>query len=235
MKYPLVSVVVPAYNEEKYLPQVLPAIKKQTYPNFEIIVIDNNSTDKTSEVARKYADRVVFESEQGMIPARQRGFLEARGEIIARTDADTIPSENWLMEFYKVFEKNPSVVAVTGPARYIDAGKLTNILSFYGFTIALYVSRILMGHHQLNGPNFAVRAEIAKKVKPHMNDKDVHEDMDLSCHISCYGDIVYLPHLAMRSSARRFKNSPLSFFEYAYRSIKTILLHHPSHKWHKVE
>ena len=235
MKYPLISVIVPAYNEEKYLPKVLSALKKQTYPNFEIIVIDNNSTDKTPEVAKRYADRVVFEPKQGMISARQRGFFEAKGEIIARTDADTTPPKNWLMQIYEVFEKNSDVVAVTGPGQYYDSGRLVNFFSRLGFCLSIYFTRLLMGHFQLNGPNFAVRTEIAKKVKPHLNDKDVHEDMDLSCHVSCYGKVVFVLSLVMKLSARRFAENPLSIFEYVYRVFKTILLHHPSHKWHKVE
>jgi len=86
---PIISVIIPAANEEKTLPFCLASLKKQTFSNFEVIVIDNNSTDKTAAVAQKFGAKVVSEKKQGIIYARERGFQEAKGEIIARTDADT--------------------------------------------------------------------------------------------------------------------------------------------------
>src|ERR1035437_9820650 len=85
-----VSVVIPAYNEEKYIGACLDSLMDQKEKPDEIIVVNNNSTDNTAKIVKKYPVRLINEEQQGMIPARNRGFNEAKFEIIARTDADTI-------------------------------------------------------------------------------------------------------------------------------------------------
>jgi len=75
-----VSVVIPARNEEAYLPSALEAVLAQTLPPFEVIVVDNASTDRTREVAEAFGARVVFCGRKGVAYARQAGLLAARGE-----------------------------------------------------------------------------------------------------------------------------------------------------------
>jgi len=111
---PKISVIIPAFNEEKYLPACLESLRKQSFRDFEVIVVDNNSTDRTGEIARNYGFKVVEEKRQGMIPARERGFREAKAQIIARTDADTVVTPNWLKVIDESFRKNPFVVGMTG-------------------------------------------------------------------------------------------------------------------------
>jgi glycosyltransferase involved in cell wall biosynthesis len=113
-KKPLISVIVPARNEEKYLGNCLEALSKQDYPNYEIIVIDNASNDSTSKVARKYTNKVFREEKVGLSYARTRGFKESRGEIIARTDADSRAPDDWLTRINDIFSKNTRLIAVTG-------------------------------------------------------------------------------------------------------------------------
>lgn len=83
---PQVSVVVTAYNEEAYLPQALTSIKNQTLQDFELIVVDTNSTDQTAVIARKHGAKIVKENIQGMTPARETGFAAARGSIIIKVE-----------------------------------------------------------------------------------------------------------------------------------------------------
>ena len=82
---PLISVIVPAWNEEKYLKTLLPRLIAQDYSNYEIIVIDNNSKDNTAQVASSFGVKVISEKKQGTSYARAKGFEKARGEIIVRT------------------------------------------------------------------------------------------------------------------------------------------------------
>ena len=100
-----ISVVIPAHNEEKYIGKCLNSIRKQTFKDYELIVVDNNSTDDTSKIAARYGARVIKETKQGITPARERGFKEAKAEIIARTDADAIVSPNWLKTINHTFKK----------------------------------------------------------------------------------------------------------------------------------
>src|SRR4029077_2365310 len=93
---PRVSVVVPAYNEEKNLPLALASLLNQELKDFELIVVDNGSTDETPVIAKKLGARVIGENRRGVAHARQAGFLSSKGGIIATTDADTVVPPDWL-------------------------------------------------------------------------------------------------------------------------------------------
>ena len=113
---PKVSVVIPAYNEEKLIERCLKSLCRQSMPReeYEIIIVDNNSNDKTAKIAKKYADKVVIEKKKGILFARQKGFGVAKAEIVLRTDADGMVPRDWVKIGYKYFEENPEVVAVSG-------------------------------------------------------------------------------------------------------------------------
>jgi glycosyltransferase involved in cell wall biosynthesis len=111
-----VSVVIPAFNEEKLIGRCLKSLEKQTMKrgDYEIIVVDNNSTDKTAQIAKKYADKVVKEKRKGILFARQKGCDEAQAEIILRTDADGYVPKDWIKKGYNYLTKNKKTVAVSG-------------------------------------------------------------------------------------------------------------------------
>jgi glycosyltransferase involved in cell wall biosynthesis len=115
------TVVVPAYNESAYLGQTLEALLAQDFPGpYEVIVVDNNSTDDTAAVAAGYGVRVIQESERGVCAARQAGSAIATGDIIVSTDADTVQPRDWLRTIDARFAESEQVVAVAGPCRYQD-------------------------------------------------------------------------------------------------------------------
>jgi glycosyltransferase involved in cell wall biosynthesis len=215
-----VSVIIPAYNEEAYIGRLLACLKQQTYKNFEILVVDNNSTDKTADIAKSFGARVVEETTQGMIAARERGFTEATGEIILRTDADTLVPPHWVETFYKAFKNHPDVVGIGGNLTLpIPFGKL--IINWYNF-----LCRLALGHPQLNGPNMAIKKSIWKTINVCRDDTKVHEDIDLSIHMAKKGKILFLPDMYVTYSMRRFKKS--FFFtlgEYSFRQLRTIVYH----------
>jgi len=114
------SVVVPAFDEEAYLPATLASLARQQVPGgFEVVVVDNASTDATAEVAARHGVRVVREETPGVCAARQRGTEEARGAIVVSTDADTVHPDGWLARLADRFDAD-DVVAVAGPCRYLD-------------------------------------------------------------------------------------------------------------------
>jgi glycosyltransferase involved in cell wall biosynthesis len=108
---PLASVVIPTYNEEEWLPSLLECLKKQTFKNFEIVVADNHSTDKTRAVAKKAGARVT----NGGLPGRGRniGAKHARGKIIFFIDADVLLPKSFLGNAVKEFQKKKCDVATT--------------------------------------------------------------------------------------------------------------------------
>jgi glycosyltransferase involved in cell wall biosynthesis len=93
LKGPLVSITIPTYNEEKTLPQTLMSVKKQTYPNIEVIVIDSNSTDNTKNIAKRFGAKVI-NYEGKLLGARYIGVKKARGKYVLFLDADQILEKN---------------------------------------------------------------------------------------------------------------------------------------------
>ncbi len=113
------SVVVPAFNESEYIETCIEALIAQGEYVDEIIVVDNNSSDNTSELIKKYQSgcpkvRLLNESRPGVVHARNKGFDAASGEIIGRIDADTIVGEGWAAAVHEFFECRDDFSGVTG-------------------------------------------------------------------------------------------------------------------------
>lgn len=118
---PTFSIVIPCYNEASFIGDTLRSLQHQrTTASFEIIVVDNNCTDKTVAIAKKHGARIVTEKKPGATAARQAGTVAAEGEIVVSTDADTTFSRDWLETIYKDFTQHPEVVSVCGPCQYVD-------------------------------------------------------------------------------------------------------------------
>jgi glycosyltransferase involved in cell wall biosynthesis len=116
------SVVIPCYNEEAYIEATLQSLKDQDYTgDYEVIVVDNNCTDTTTQIASKYNVRVVKESTAGVCWARQAGFAAAQGEIVVSSDADTTFDTDWLTKIDQEYKANPGSIAVCGPCLFVDA------------------------------------------------------------------------------------------------------------------
>jgi glycosyltransferase involved in cell wall biosynthesis len=109
---PTVSFVIPAKNSTRTLDNCLSSIRKQNYPYIEIIVVDNGSTDNTVDIARKYADKVLFDSGK-LGRVRQTGIESATGEIIGIFDSDIyLPHKNWLVDALAFFNCANNIATV---------------------------------------------------------------------------------------------------------------------------
>ncbi len=119
------TVAIPTYNGESRLPKLLERLGEQTkveHLNWEIIIIDNNSTDGTAKVVQDYLAnwspayplKYYFESEQGAAFARQRAVREAEGELICFIDDDNLPDSNWLAAAYSFSQEHPKAGAYSG-------------------------------------------------------------------------------------------------------------------------
>ncbi len=109
-----VSVIVPFYNSERYIQRCVEGLLQQSFPReaYEIILIDNNSTDSSAETVRQYPGiRLLAEPKQGAYAARNRGLREAKGEVLAFIDADCVPAHDWLHKIMMAMEQsNLSIV-----------------------------------------------------------------------------------------------------------------------------
>jgi cellulose synthase/poly-beta-1,6-N-acetylglucosamine synthase-like glycosyltransferase len=114
--FPKVSVIIPAYNEEKVIRKTLESMIDTRYPRKEIIFVDDGSIDKTLEIAKKFKNNITIlhKVNGGKASALNYGLVYAKGEIIVVVDADTIIGKNSLKEIVKGFEINENVAAVAG-------------------------------------------------------------------------------------------------------------------------
>ena len=110
----LVSAIIPTYNNAAFLPEAIDSVISQTYPNIEIIIVNDGSTDNTNEVLRKYLDRIIYIEQENAGPAsaRNTGIHQARGEYIAFLDADDIWMPTKIEEQLKIFSQNPNASLV---------------------------------------------------------------------------------------------------------------------------
>lgn len=204
-KEPYISVVIPAFNEAKYLAQNLSSIVSQTYKNFELLVVDNNSSDTTAKIAKSFGAKVVTCEKKGVGAARQAGFMKAKGTIIATTDADNILPENWLAVIHKAFEKDKRMVAYGGLFRLYSGPLSARIAVKYFVYTVFQIDRVFSGKWSLIAQNMAVKAEAFKKVGG-FKDVQIGEDADLAQRLSEIGKVKLDPHFLVYASGRRAKH-----------------------------
>ncbi len=166
MRQEFVSIIVPVYNGEKTLAQCLDAVLKQTYPSYEVIVVDNHSTDRTKEIIGSFqekSDKVcyVFEGYRRRGAARNAGIRVAKGDIIAMIDADCLPPSDWIATL---------IAPIVGQNENIVMGAEENLIDrFYERQIqswdeAYYKNNTHGNYIQvLDTKNCAFRSDVFKK------------------------------------------------------------------------
>lgn len=209
------SLIIPVYNEESHLKSCLESIASQSNRPLEVIVVDNNSTDGSIEVAKQYNFvTILSEDKQGVVNARNRGFNAAKGDIIGRIDADTILKEKWVENVIELF-KDVSIAAATGPVSYYDMP-----LQKVGQTIDNLVRSSLVRASDnfpfLFGTNMAIRRSLWQKYKKDFcTDNAMHEDLDMAIHLyKAKQRIIYSKAMIVGMSARRYDDSLSDFYRY---------------------
>jgi O-antigen biosynthesis protein len=112
--WPKVSVVVCTYNNESTLPDCFDGLLALEYPDYEVIVVNDGSTDRTDEITREYGFRLISTENRGLANARNAGLWAATGEIVAYIDADARPDPYWLCHLATAFQKGTHV-GIGGP------------------------------------------------------------------------------------------------------------------------
>jgi len=119
MPDPLVTVVVPAYNGEKFLKAALESVFAQDFDSFEVVLVDDGSTDGTGEIARSFPLRYVYQENQGPSVARNTGLGLAQGELIAFADGDDLLPPNKLSVQVRYLTEHPEVGCVLGRQEWL--------------------------------------------------------------------------------------------------------------------
>lgn len=201
----MISIIIPALNEGKYLQKTILSIKKQKIgEDYEIIVADGGSKDNTVEIAKKYADRVVFEKKRTIAAGRQAGAKIAKGEILVFTDADVIAPSNWLSEITApLVDRN--CVGAHGLILPHDGNKIDKTFCTYFFPPYSKLM-IALGNPSVPGSNFCVKKSVFNKVGGFDVNLVTGEDVDLAKKVLKYGDFVFNRNAVIYVSARRVKN-----------------------------
>lgn len=162
-----ISIIIPIYNGERTIKACLKSISSQTYKNYELIIVDNNSTDQTKEIVNKFQIRdqrihYIFEKQQGRGVARNTGIKCAKGEIIIMTDADCIVPQNWIEELTKpiIYENEKAVMG--GEYDLVQNYWTKKIQNASEEFIKINIYNDIYIHH-LDTKNFAIKASIIKR------------------------------------------------------------------------
>jgi cellulose synthase/poly-beta-1,6-N-acetylglucosamine synthase-like glycosyltransferase len=129
---PTVSIIVPVKNGEKTLKKCIDSILNLNYPNYELIIVNDGSTDNTQKILEEYKDKIKIINTQGVGPSKARNLAvkQAKGELVAFTDSDCIVDKEWLNELVKCFKIEENLAGVGGeqlsPQDESNFGKIVN-------------------------------------------------------------------------------------------------------------
>lgn len=225
------SLIIPAYNEERYIARCLKSVIENAEGLDEVIVIDNNSTDNTGNLARSFPGvRVIKEEKKGPSHARQRGMLEASGDVLVYLDADTYISKQWFAILKNNFESNRSI-CLSGPCQYYDISKTQQIAVKIYWYIG-YIFYLIIGY-MIVGGNFAIKKEALEKIGGFNTDIAFYgDDTDLARRVKSVGKIKFNLSFIIYTSGRRFAGQGLAKTAWLYviNFLSEIVLHRPATK-----
>lgn len=227
------AIVIPVYNEENYIGACLDAIACQQVMPDEVIVVDNNSIDRTVKIAQKYTFvRVVKEKKQGVLHARNAGFNAVNSTIIGRIDSDTLLPPDWVKAVIKFYDDSAHAdYALTGGCYFYNV-RFPKLCGWAVGQIAFRFNRFLLGHYILYGSNMAFLSTQWHNVKDLVCiDQDVHEDLDLAIHLHRLGYLItYHESLRVKVAMRRVRSRRLELWANMMWWPQT-LRRHGSKKW----
>ena len=177
---PLVSIIIPSYNQARFLRETLESVFSQDYPHIEVIVVDGGSTDGSVEIIREYADRLAYwesEKDRGQSHAINKGYAKSTGEIVNWLCSDDVLFPGVIRKIVDAFVANPGAIGVFGSAVFtnerseviaplpVSYGGFHELLRFWGFRA------------DLNQPSLYFRRTAIERSGYYLNE-DYHHAMD---------------------------------------------------------
>lgn len=225
--------IIPAYNEENYIGKTLEALRRQDYANFEVLVVNNASTDRTAEVVTSFIFRnqlhfqfrLLHERQQGTQCARECGRKLASGDIIAQLDADCLPPSNWISTGVHLLQAK-KVVAVAGPYDYFDSRFFVRALTSVSQLLLLQpLNRLVQLFRKggvIIGGNVFIRAAVLERCGGYNTALSFYgDDVDIAVKVSRYGVIYFTNKVMVKSSSRRYHAA--GFFQVQAKYTRAFL------------
>lgn len=239
-----ISVVIPAYNEEKYIAGCIESVLAHAPRNLlEIIVVCNACSDRTADVALRYPKvRVVHEYRKGTGFARNRGFKEAKGDVLAYLDADSRIHGEWFPMVEREFAADPSLASLSGPYRFYDLPDWQSKI-VYMWWMACAMPEYYRCKFAIVGGNFAARRSALERVGGF--DTSIAfwgDDTNLARRLRDVGNVKFTMDFYNLSSARRLQGQgflkagtyyAINYLSQAYFQ-KTVMTGYGERPWENV-
>jgi glycosyltransferase involved in cell wall biosynthesis len=204
---PEVSFIVPAYNEERRIKNCLTALRRQTGTSFEIILVDNNCTDRTVDQASALCDQIVICREQGIGAARNAGAKQARGRFLAFIDADAEVSPGWLEAAVRQI-KEGQLDSLSGWNYFTERNRFL-FLYFNSYSVVfmmIFMISLLLRRPVVVGNNLLIERSLFFKVGGFPC--CIAEDIKLSRTLNQIGaSTAFCPRMRIAYSSRRLRHS----------------------------
>lgn len=187
LKTPRVTVLMSVYNSDKYLRVAIDSILNQTYDNFEFLIIDDGSTDKSLDIIKSYKDpriRLVSRKNKGLVASLNEGIEKARGEYIARQDSDDASKPERLEKEVEYLDNHPEVGLVGSNYTVMDSRKWKPLVDTNVFTHPNDLKLAQITCNQYGHGSIMMRTSVVRRCKGYDSRVGYVEDYDLWNRIS---------------------------------------------------
>lgn len=238
-----VSIVIPLYNKEKHIKNTIEHILKQAYQNFEIVIINDGSTDKGPDIARSIGDpriKVYDQENRGASTARNNGVKLAAYELVAFLDADDEWMPEYLESMMALSQKYPDAVIYGSNYTIIENGK-SFVLDFPLITDEVGIIADYFHSGKIYTPLWTSAVMVKKSIFTELGgfsaDCKICEDVDLWCKFACRGEIAYINRpLATykRDSTNMLSMSTDASNYFPFLDDYVNRIHPSDHRWESV-
>jgi glycosyltransferase involved in cell wall biosynthesis len=192
---PLVTIVTPSYNQARYVEETIQSVLRQDYPRIQYIVVDGGSGDGSVDIIRRYEDRIdhwLSEPDRGQTDAINKGFAEARGDILAWLNSDDTYEPHAVSEVVEMFKRNPACGLIYGDANLTDEkGKIIGAFPARQTDLR----KLRRGYVHIPQQSAFWRAELWKQVGPLDPSFYFAMDYDLWVRLARLAPILYHPRV----------------------------------------
>ena len=197
---PLVSVVIPVYNQERYVAEAVDSVLRQTYPDVELVVVDDGSTDRTPEILKAYGSRLTYmrQDNAGAATALNRGIEAARGELVGWLSSDDVYEPTKVERQVDLFKAQPHVSLIYTDFNVIDgAGRIVRtVRSPYYADRKEFIRRLILGNF-VNGSSVIARKSTLVATGLFDPAMTYHADANMWLRLLKHSDFGHVPEVLL--------------------------------------